>query len=97
MKRVESRPIETTPSATLDALVAANAATILADMATKAAISESIAVDVAINQTLAKSQKFFADLAAESRKPHFGDQTKSWVASLLVRAEEAGIYAPEKT
>jgi hypothetical protein len=41
------------------------------------------------------SQQFFEALAAEARKPHFGDREKQWTAALLIRAQEAGLYTPK--
>lgn len=41
------------------------------------------------------TQAFFAALATEARRPHFGDQAKEWTRALLLRAEEAGLYQPE--
>jgi hypothetical protein len=41
-----------------------------------------------------RTQLFFEELAAETRKPHFGQQAREWVQALLVRAEEAGLYQP---
>lgn len=39
-----------------------------------------------------KTQAFFTQLAAEMRKPHFGEHAKQFTSALLIRAEEAGIY-----
>jgi len=41
-----------------------------------------------------RTQLFFEELAAETRKPHFGLQAREWVAALLTRAQEAGLYQP---
>lgn len=41
-----------------------------------------------------RTQKFFADFAAETRRPHFGEQQAGWMRSLLLRAEEARLYDP---
>lgn len=41
-----------------------------------------------------RTQKFFEQLAAEARKPHFG--AIEFTRALLVRAEEAGLYVPTK-
>ena len=41
-----------------------------------------------------KAQAFFASYAAESRRPHCSDRDKGWIANLLLRAEEAGLYSP---
>lgn len=41
------------------------------------------------------TQGFFADFAAEMRKPHFGDMQRSWMQALLTRAIEAKLYTPE--
>lgn len=46
----------------------------------------------ALDDLAAKSQAFFEQLAAEMRKPHFGEHAKQFTAALLIRAEEAGIY-----
>jgi len=40
-------------------------------------------------------QGFFASLALELRKPHFGEHAKSLTTALLLRAQEAGLYTPE--
>lgn len=40
------------------------------------------------------SQKFFELLAKEARSPHYGGQAREFVANLLIRAEEAGLYQP---
>lgn len=42
-----------------------------------------------------RAQGFFADFAAEMRKPHFGDMQRQWMQSLLTRAIEAKLYTPE--
>ncbi len=42
-------------------------------------------------------QKFFADLALEMRKPHFGEHAKIFTMALLNRAQEAHLYTPEAT
>lgn len=42
------------------------------------------------------AQEFFATLARETRKPHYGHQALSWTNSLLLRAQEAGLYDPAK-
>jgi hypothetical protein len=51
-------------------------------------------VDV-IKEERNKSQAFFAELAAETRKPHYGEMQSGWVKALLVRAQERGLYKPE--
>jgi len=43
---------------------------------------------------LKKTQAFFNQLALEARQPHFGDFAKQFTASLLKRAQEAGLYTP---
>ena len=40
-------------------------------------------------------QAFFAGFAAEMRKPSYGDQARDFGKALLLRAQEAGLYAPE--
>lgn len=42
-----------------------------------------------------RTQGFFADFAAEIRKPHFGDMQRKWMETLLTRAIEAKLYNPE--
>ena len=44
-----------------------------------------------------KSQAFFAQLQAETVKPHFGGHAKELILALLLRAEEAGLYNPRAT
>lgn len=41
-------------------------------------------------------QGFFANLATEARRPHFGDQQRGWLQSFLLRAQEAGLFDPTK-
>jgi hypothetical protein len=48
------------------------------------------------NDTELRAQKFFADIAAEMRKPHFGERGRELMAAILVRAEEAKLYTPER-
>ena len=43
-----------------------------------------------------RAQLFFETLAAEMRKPHFGQQFAEIYRGILLRAEEAGIYLPPK-
>jgi hypothetical protein len=45
--------------------------------------------------TRTKAQRFFAQLALEARKPSFGEQAAGWTRSLLIRAEEAGLFDPK--
>ncbi len=45
----------------------------------------------------AKAHNFFEALAKESRKPHYGDQSRGFIGALLHRATEAGLYQPEAT
>lgn len=52
------------------------------------AISRATAID--------RAQKFFADLHAETLKPHFGEHQKHFVRALLLRAQESGLYTPDK-
>lgn len=40
-------------------------------------------------------QKFFHDLYVAARSPGYGDQHRAFVANLLLRAQEAGLYTPE--
>jgi hypothetical protein len=42
----------------------------------------------------AKTQRFFAQLALEARKPSFGEQAAGWTRALLLRAQEAGLFDP---
>lgn len=42
-------------------------------------------------------QKFFEELAASTRVPHYADKQREWVRQLLNRATEAGLYHPEQT
>ncbi len=41
------------------------------------------------------TQGFFAKLYAETLKPHYGEDAKSIIRMLLLRAQESGIYLPE--
>jgi hypothetical protein len=43
-----------------------------------------------------RAQAFFAQLAAEARKPHFGDAFRDYQRALLLRAQEQGLYTPEE-
>lgn len=45
----------------------------------------------------AATQAFFASLADEMRKPHFGEHAKQFTRNLLIRAEEADLYHPQET
>ena len=56
----------------------------------------TLSVD-ALSSTPDKAQKFFAELAAEARKPHYGGQSREWMQALLIRAETEGLYTPEKS
>jgi len=40
-------------------------------------------------------QGFFAAMASELRRPHFGEHAKAITSAMLIRAQEAGLYAPE--
>jgi hypothetical protein len=42
------------------------------------------------------AQGFFADLDRETRSPHFGEHHKTFVRALLLRAQEAGLFTPDK-
>lgn len=44
-----------------------------------------------------KAQSFFAQLAADIRKPSYGVMQRDFVESLLKRAQEANLYSPEAT
>lgn len=44
-----------------------------------------------------KSQGFFEQLAASARAPHCGGNYREWVQAMLLRAQEAGLYSPEKS
>ena len=63
--------------------------------ASKLRIALAHEVSEALKSTPDKAQRFFAELAAEARKPHYGGQSREWMHALLVRAETAGIYTPE--
>jgi len=41
-------------------------------------------------------QQFFEELRAESMRPHSNEREKNWLARILVLAQEAGLYTPEK-
>lgn len=56
----------------------------------------SLQLEEAVTAERAKSQAFFAQMYAETRKPHFGDMQRSWMAALLNRAIEAGLYRAEE-
>ncbi len=43
------------------------------------------------------AQKFFEELAASTRVPHYGEKQRDWMNQLLKRATEANLYTPEKT
>jgi hypothetical protein len=45
-------------------------------------------------ETARRTQTFFAQLAAETSKPHYGGRDRELVLSLLLRAQEAGLYRP---
>jgi hypothetical protein len=53
-------------------------------------------VDIGAAPERAKSQAFFAELANEMRKPHYGEQQAGWMRSLLTRAQERGLYDPKE-
>lgn len=57
-------------------------------------IDETCASDRAEQQ--AKSQAFFQTLADSIRPVHVGHERKAFVAELLLRAQEAGLYEPPK-
>lgn len=42
----------------------------------------------------AAPQKFFADFAAEMRRPSFGEMQAGFMRTLLLRAQEAKLYTP---
>jgi hypothetical protein len=46
------------------------------------------------NGAATKAQAFFATLAAESRRPSFGEMQSGWTRNLLLRAQEAGLFDP---
>lgn len=50
-----------------------------------------------LEQAKTKSQTYFSNLAAEMRRPHFGEQFREIYRALLLRAQEAGLYSPEET
>lgn len=41
------------------------------------------------------TQKFFDDLAGAARSPGCGDHYRTFVATVLIRAQEANLYTPE--
>jgi hypothetical protein len=43
----------------------------------------------------ARAQAFFASLAAEMRRPSYGEQSREFARALLLRAQEANLYTPE--
>lgn len=43
-----------------------------------------------------KSQVFFEQLDASVRAPHCGVSHREFVQALLLRAQEVGLYSPEK-
>lgn len=43
-----------------------------------------------------KAQRFFLQLAASARAPHCGVAYREWVSALLIQAQTAGLYTPEK-
>ncbi len=45
-------------------------------------------------EKLDKVQKFFEQLRDAARAPAYGDHHKQFVANILIRAQEAGIFAP---
>lgn len=45
---------------------------------------------------LAKSQGFFAEYAASVAPPHVSIEHKGFVAAMLLRAEECGLFKPER-
>ena len=51
--------------------------------------------EAALNAERQKAQRFFAELAAEMRKPHFGEAFREYQRALLTRAQEANLYTPE--
>lgn len=44
-----------------------------------------------------KQQVFFEQLAASARAPHCGGHYREWVQAMLLRAQEAGLFTPEKS
>jgi hypothetical protein len=44
----------------------------------------------------AQTQAFFADYAAQTRKPHFGPIHREVLTEMLKRATEAGLFTPTK-
>ena len=43
-----------------------------------------------------RSHNFFAQMATESRRSSFGIFEKDFIKALLIRAQEAGLYDPNK-
>lgn len=58
-------------------------------------VGQSIDLAPGVPDRPSASQAFFANLAAETRKPHFGGMQREWVQALLIRAQEAQLYTPE--
>ena len=44
----------------------------------------------------AKAQEFFEGMAAEMAKPHFGEHARAHHRAVLIRAEEFGLYQPQR-
>lgn len=55
---------------------------------------EESAADLAA--TRHRTQCFFAQLATEARRPSYGEMQAGWTRSMLLRAQEAGLYDPTK-
>ena len=53
-------------------------------------------VDVVPEDARAKAQTFFEAMAAEIIKPHCDERTKAHHRAVLIRAEEMGIYLPQR-
>lgn len=49
------------------------------------------------DEAVQRAQLFFATIAAEMRRPSFGDMAKSVLGPVLLRAQEANLYTPEAT
>ncbi len=61
---------------------------------TKRYESEIDGIRLAHAESIGQIKDFFIQLAAETRKPHYGEAAKSIIGALLLRAQEAGAYAP---
>ena len=65
----------------------------LIEAANEAELQASVA-RAELAATRERAQRFFAVLAAEMRRPSFGEQSAGIIRALLLRAEEASLYSP---